>query len=332
MEKLKQQCQSIFWLETCQRLIIAITGNTDQIEELILTSKLFPPERFSGVEGVHHLLEVVSSFDSIVVGEDQILHQFKVAYKESEQFMDRILKRLIQGVIRAGKRIRSQTIFGKSRKSTISVVIDHFKEELSHAQRVSIIGSGQMAKIIIDSLKEFPFAISVFSRTESRINMKVGGLKVNPFSNLIPSDIIFVASKPGSPKLKLKDFENLDPDCCIFDFGMPRQTSSDLESHFVKLFTLEDLLQLSRKNKEDTGLGDIRTILDKEANKIMREIRRLETAHIWDELRRSLRSLAIREKDLFLNDSPEAELKFQKFVNKIIHVTQKKVEEVFIDQ
>ncbi len=329
MAQLRETFESVFLLETCQRLLIAVNGNPNSLDRLVKQGGLSPPEIYIGGEALIHLLNVVSSLDSIVVGEDQILHQFRVAYEVSEPFMDGFLKRIMQGVIRAGKRVRARTMLGGLRKSTISVVVDNFARELNDAKNIAIIGSGKMAMLITESLQEMSSKISIYSRSNSRVDLEINGIKIQAFSSFSNADIVFIASSQGL-KLGLHDLAILDWNCIIFDFGMPRQTEEEIGSYFKDVYTLEDLMKLSREKVPNEIIDNIHAILEREKVQIEREIRRLETSHIWQELRYSLTSIAHNDKNLFIANNPKAEREFQRFLKKILHVTQKKIEEVII--
>ena len=65
----------------------------------------------TGSEAVRHLFEVISSLDSMVLGEPQIVNQVREAYRvaEAQGSCGSVAHALFQGAIRTSGRVRSET-------------------------------------------------------------------------------------------------------------------------------------------------------------------------------------------------------------------------------
>ena len=115
LQTLQQEFGSIFYMSTCQRILL-ISSIHDKREAIKLRDRFISisdspndsvglGEMFIGSKALKHLAELISSLDSIVIGEDQIQHQFKQAYLQNEKYLNKMLKQILQQVIRIGKRI-----------------------------------------------------------------------------------------------------------------------------------------------------------------------------------------------------------------------------------
>ena len=102
---------------------------------------------------IAHLMKVVSSIDSIIIGETQITSQFKSALNISEQAgcLGPVLKRLAQVTLATSKKIRHHTSVGEKSLSIASVCFKLAKKHLKTLDNtnVLIIGAGQMAKLCV---------------------------------------------------------------------------------------------------------------------------------------------------------------------------------------
>lgn len=109
-----------------------------------------------GEEVVRHLFRVVSSLDSMVLGEAQILHQVKEAYGFA---MDagttgRVFNELFRRSFTVGKRVRTETEIGESAVSISYAAIELAKRifEDLHGRKVLILGAGKMSELALKHL------------------------------------------------------------------------------------------------------------------------------------------------------------------------------------
>ncbi|TVR39298.1 MAG: glutamyl-tRNA reductase [Planctomycetota bacterium] len=100
---------------------------------------------------VQHLFRVISSLESMVVGEYQIVHQVKMAYEAARHqgSCSPILDRLFQHALIVAKDVRNHTGIGAHKVSVASVGVDlarHIHGDLAPA-RLLVIGAGEMAEL-----------------------------------------------------------------------------------------------------------------------------------------------------------------------------------------
>lgn len=109
------------------------------------------------VSAIHHLFRVVSSLDSMVIGEAQILGQVKEAYSQAfeSDATNIILNRLFRQAFAVGKRVRTETDIGENAVSISYAAVQLAKkvfEDLS-GKTVMIIGAGKMSELTTKHLQ-----------------------------------------------------------------------------------------------------------------------------------------------------------------------------------
>ena len=125
----------------------------------VLRKNLF---MLSGDDAVWHLMRVSGGLDSLVVGEGQILSQVRQCHLhsiEEDGSGGKVLSRLLNNAVAAGKRVRSETAISKG-----SVSISSAAAELSEAMsvkdlnlpfseaRLAVVGAGKMTRLLVTHL------------------------------------------------------------------------------------------------------------------------------------------------------------------------------------
>jgi hypothetical protein len=117
----------------------------------------------SGEDAIWHLLRVSAGLDSLIVGEGQILAQVKRAYErgvEATGHAGRVVARMLNTAVSAGKRVRTETEISKGAVSVSSAAAEFTVDRLHKdcgikeltAARVTIIGAGKMARLLLTHL------------------------------------------------------------------------------------------------------------------------------------------------------------------------------------
>lgn len=116
----------------------------------------------SGEDAVWHLMRVSGGLDSLIVGEGQILSQVRQCYLhcvEEEGCGGKVLSRLLNNAVAAGKRVRSETAISKGSVSISSAAVE-LSEMLSMQDlrlpfaeaRLAVVGAGKMTRLLITHL------------------------------------------------------------------------------------------------------------------------------------------------------------------------------------
>lgn len=134
---------------------------------------------FRDSEAVRHLFRVVSSLDSMVVGEPQILGQVKEAYSVARQTgaVAVTLEPLLQRAFAVAKRVRTETRIGATSVSIASVAVDLARRIFGSLQgkTVMLVGAGKMSELAARHLiQQGATAILVANRTQEKASQIAG--------------------------------------------------------------------------------------------------------------------------------------------------------------
>lgn len=116
----------------------------------------------SGDDAVWHIMRVSGGLDSLVVGEGQILSQVRQCYLhsvEEDGCGGKVLSRLLNNALAAGKRVRAETAISKGSVSISSAAVE-LSEMMSMPDlqlpfseaRLAVIGAGKMTRLLITHL------------------------------------------------------------------------------------------------------------------------------------------------------------------------------------
>ena len=116
----------------------------------------------SGDDAVWHLMRVSGGLDSLVVGEGQILSQVKQCHFhsiEEDGCGGKVLSRMLNQAVAAGKRVRSETGISKGSVSISSAAVE-LSEQLCNDDlnlpfseaRLTAVGAGKMTRLLINHL------------------------------------------------------------------------------------------------------------------------------------------------------------------------------------
>ena len=128
---------------------------------------------YCAAEAVRHLFRVVSSLDSLVVGEPQILGQVKESYTVARSVggMHSNLDPLLQRAFTVARKVRNQTSIGISSVSIASVAVDLARKIFGSLQgkTVLLMGAGKMGELAARSLMhQGASRIYLCNRTDAR--------------------------------------------------------------------------------------------------------------------------------------------------------------------
>ena len=216
-------------------------------------------------EATTHLFRVVSSLDSMMIGEAQIHGQVRDAWERSRAFSGPILNRMFQTALLVGGRVRSETAIGRGAASISSAAVQLAKQIFGSLQgrHAMVLGAGEMAELALECLVgEGVRAAIVANRTFERAEelarrhgatamhydecwSRLGAVDVllsstsAPHAVVTPSHLAHgLAARGGRP-------------LCILDIALPRDVDpavGRLENVF--LYDLDDLRAVASANLE----------------------------------------------------------------------------------
>lgn len=255
-------------LSTCNRVeMYAVTASPcfDTLEAFLAEtqsvniSEISPLlYRLQGEFAIQHLLKVAAGLDSAVIGEPQILGQVTDAYSAARRHgtVGKILSRLFQTAIQAGKRARTETAISHNPASVASVavkLISQFVTDLPKA-RIMVLGAGEMAELAVEALrKRGASQILVVNRTLQRAqelaqrwNGQAAALEM--LLELLP-DVDVIITSTGAPhtvvqaSMVSKAMEKRSARPMVFmDIAVPRDVETEVgKIAGVHLFDMDDL-------------------------------------------------------------------------------------------
>jgi glutamyl-tRNA reductase len=267
-------------------------------------------------DAVMHLMRVASGLDSLVLGEGQILSQVKHTHKVGQQYngIGRILNRLFNQAITAGKRVRTETSIGTGAVSISSAAVELAQLKVSDLSscRIAILGAGKMSRLVVQHLlSKGATQIAILNRSlnsarELAEQFKDADLKLHLLSDLMSvlakSDLVFTATAATEPLLDRAKLESIlapEQTLKLFDIAVPRNVDADVNDlPHVHVFNVDDLKAVVAQNQESRRqmAMEAENILEQEVEAFDLWWRSLETVSTISCLRDKVE--AIREQEL----------------------------------
>jgi glutamyl-tRNA reductase len=246
-------------------------------------------------QAVEHLFTVVSSIDSLVVGESQIPAQVRSAYDRSklEGAAGAVMHSLFQHASQVSKRVTTETEIHCRRISVPSVAVSEVASEFYERfddKNIVVIGSGQMGvetlqylldagarNIVIvnrslDKAQSVADQMSIAAQFELRAETWDALDRLLVWADLVVSTT--GASEPIVTESRLKPIlaRRSRPNLLILDLAVPRDfepTIARLPS--VYLYSVDDLQSVCQRNEafRKQQLPKARKIIDEEVQKIL---------------------------------------------------------------
>jgi len=167
---------SLIYLSTCNRVEIIGRGDVHVILQIMAKEFPFLSENLNrlycktGEKAVTHLFVMPSGLDSNVLGDLEILGQFKMACKVAKKNnrLCKLMERLINISLQSSKEIRQKTAITSGTSSLSYAAIQILKNrEIKDNQSILLIGLGKFGKSIAKNIRQyFPNnSLSVVNRT-----------------------------------------------------------------------------------------------------------------------------------------------------------------------
>jgi glutamyl-tRNA reductase len=262
----------VFIVSTCNRIEIVV-ATRDNFASYHAILGLF--SRSSGInfyelesiaqkmddeEAIRHLFAVVSSLDSLVIGESQITGQVKEAFRFSHAngSAGRKLNRIISYAVKCAAEVRNATNISQNPISIASVAVaqaaDIMGDNLAGMTGI-VVGAGDMGKLAAKHLLRSGCDVVLIGRDLKKIEQiaeELGeNVKVDMIENL-PKYInryrlLFSATSSTIPIITKDMVENRDLKRLWFDMAIPRDIE-DMEIDKLQIFRIDDLKDISATN------------------------------------------------------------------------------------
>ncbi|HEV7393308.1 MAG TPA: glutamyl-tRNA reductase [Burkholderiales bacterium] len=219
----------------------------------------FPQEH-----AVKHAFRVASGLDSMVLGEPQILGQFKQAVRSAEAAgtLGLVLNKLFQRTFSVAKTVRTETEIGASTVSMAAAAVQLAERiyPTIAGQNVLFIGAGEMIELCAAHFAaHHPKHLTFANRTEARGRQLAGRFMGRVISlNDLPAqlalhDVVITSTSAPLPligkglvesALKARKHRPM----LMFDLAVPRDIEAEVSSlGDVFLYTVDDLGKIARE-------------------------------------------------------------------------------------
>ena len=270
--KTSGRVDELFYLATCNRICLLFT--TGQEVDEAFRNALIPGaplpavaemQHLRGEKAVYHLFEVAGSIDSLVVGERQILGQFREAYERCRGWglIGDDLRIVCDRVVLAAKDVYNSTRIGEKSVSVVSLSMLQLRKFAPRPDaRILMIGAGQTNLLVTKFLKKDGHQnLTVFNRSAERACALSAGF-ANGHGHTLGDlqnyeqgfDVLIVCTGAAEPIVTPELFHWLlageDPqDKIVIDLGVPADVAeSTVAGHEFEYVGIEQLRALAEEN------------------------------------------------------------------------------------
>jgi glutamyl-tRNA reductase len=299
-----------------------------------------------GEEAVRHLFTVAAGLDSMVIGESQILGQFRDAYSAAQRHGGpaSLLHELMQQALRVGKRVHTDTPIDRAGQSVVSAALRLGEERTGPVagRPVLVVGAGSMGALAAATLSRAgASAITVANRTAeraARVAATVGGVPASTEELpelLAGADVVVSVTGATEPVLthdavaaaqRLRGPRPL----VILDLAVPRDTEPLVaEVPGVTLIGMEQLAAALAGQPATTGVEDALAIVDEEVAAFLSWQRAIDVAPTVAALR--ARADEVVEAELAKLDPgvrADAERAVRRVVSTLLHLPTVRMKEL----
>ena len=271
---------------------------------------------FNEEAAIEHMCCVASGLDSQVLGEQEILGQFKKSVQNFTKlgFLNNQLLKATDEIISIAKAARTETKVGHNPLSisglSLKIVQEIFEDPTK--QKLTIVGAGQMAMNVIENFYENGIKnIQAVNRSKKflQINDSFSLVTSNLFKlgTLIETTDILVTSVnsplPIIGKGLIEDAMRLrsNKPMLLIDLGVPRNVEEQVRDlEYAYLFTIQDIELVTQENLDERSAEALKAMqIIKERIKLLSHdrIKRQYRNEAYEALR--IISLSLNQQDYF---------------------------------
>ena len=266
--------ESLIVTSTCNRTeIYGFAQHPFQLIKLLCENSKGTVEEFQKVayvyknqEAVSHMFRVGTGLDSQILGDFEIISQLKTAFVASKSLglANSFLERLINAVIQASKKIKTDTAISSGATSVSFAAVQYIMKNVEQIgeKNILLFGTGKIGRNTCENLVKHSKNehITLINRTKDKAEKLAGKLNliVKDYADLQlelqKTDVVVVATGAQNPTID-KAILNLKKPLLILDLSIPKNVNenvNDLEN--VTLVHLDDLSQITDETLENRKL------------------------------------------------------------------------------
>ncbi len=238
---------------------------------------------YKGKEAVSHLFKVGTGLDSQILGDFEIISQLKNGFRLSKemQLVNDFTERLINAVIQASKRIKTETKISTGATSVSFAAVQYILKNVPDISTKNIVlfGTGKIGKNTCENLIKHSKHTHITLINRTKIKAQELAVKFNlvvqDFSllkqEISKTDILVVATGAQIPTINKEQLQ-LNKPLLIIDLSIPKNVNPEVtENPLVKLVHLDQLSSitdqtLAFRNKEVPKALEIISQIEEEFN------------------------------------------------------------------
>ena len=281
-----EEINSLAAISTCNRTeIYAFAESEDHLMQLLCAHSHGSMEELKNIVSVYkseqaidHLFKVGTGLDSQILGDFEIIGQLKKAFKQAKglKMLNAYMERLINAVIQASKRIKTETNLSSGATSvsfaSVQYILENYgKESLD----ILLFGTGKIGRNTCENLVKHTSNknITLINRTKDKAERVAGrfNLEVKDYAQLevqiAQSDVLIVATGAQNPTVSKELIVTQRP-LLILDLSIPKNVKENVkELDNVTLVHLDELSQITAQTMSD------REVFIPQAKEIIDEIK-----------------------------------------------------------
>lgn len=239
--------ESLIVISTCNRTeIYGFANHPYELIKLLCQNSKGSVEEFQQVayiyknqEAVNHMFRVGTGLDSQILGDFEIISQIKIAFNNSklEDLINTFLDRLINAVIQASKKVKTDTEISSGATSVSFAAVQYIIRNVEDIRNKNILlfGTGKIGSNTCENLVKHTknTHITLINRTKNKAIELAGKLNVivKDFLNLQEeikeTDVLIVATGAQNPTID-KTLLNRKKPLLILDLSIPRNVNPDV--------------------------------------------------------------------------------------------------------
>jgi glutamyl-tRNA reductase len=272
-EKFGDKVNSFFGISKCNRTEIYLVAEKNISNDIFRETMIFfkiPEIPFQHFYFLHnqyaliHMCKVASGIDSQVLGEQEILGQFKKAIriaKDQNVARSKLLS-YTKKVIEIVKEVRTKTNIGLNPLSVSGLSLNLVKNifEDPKSQNILVLGAGSLAHAIIDELRKKGIS------NIRAVNRSIKKIKISNDYEIIPSsleslhqelelaDIVIASAAADVPLIGKGAIENAlrvrkNKPMLLIDLSVPRNIEEEIKNiEQAYLFSIDDIEKITQDN------------------------------------------------------------------------------------
>jgi len=261
-----------FIISTCNRVEIvlatrdnfasyhAVLGLMSQKSDLNFYELKSTAKRYDDEEAIRHIFSVVSSLDSLVIGESQITGQVKDAFRFSFQngTAGKRLNRVISHAVKCAAQVRNVTNISQNPISIASVAVAQAHKILGEniqGMKGIVVGAGEMGVLAAKHLLRVGCDVVIIGRDLEKVEKVADVLGENVKADTMENlpkylnryRLLFSATSSPEPVITQALIENETLPRHWFDMAIPRDIA-DMDLPKLQLYRIDDLKSISNEN------------------------------------------------------------------------------------